>query len=44
MFKKAAKEVFYRKLQTTIANVGKGNIKIVIVDLNAKIGSDNTGC
>ena len=37
------KEEFYIKLQNTIGNQRNGNIKILMGDLNAKIGSDNIG-
>ena len=39
----ARKEAFYEQLQTVLDKVPKRDIKILMGDLNAKIGSDNTG-
>ena len=36
------KESFYDQLSTTLDKIRKGDIKIVMGDLNAKVGSDNT--
>ena len=37
------KEEFYRQLQTTMDNTPTADIKILMGDMNAKLGSDNTG-
>lgn len=37
------KEVFYRRLQSTTDNYRNENIKVLMNDLTAKIGLDNTG-
>jgi exonuclease III len=37
------KEQFYNKLQHTIDKQPKGDIKVLMGDLNAKVGNDNTG-
>lgn len=37
------KDDFYELLSSTLDNVRKGDILIVMGDLNAKVGSDNTG-
>lgn len=36
------KEIFYSQLASTMRKIKKGDIKIVMGDLNAKVGSDNT--
>lgn len=33
---------FYKKFKNTIDSLVNGNIKIVLIDLNANVGSDNT--
>nr|CAH8843517.1 unnamed protein product [Trichobilharzia regenti] len=37
------KEAFYRQLQAIMDNVPNGDIKILMGDMNAKLGGDNTG-
>ncbi|CAH8489250.1 unnamed protein product [Heterobilharzia americana] len=37
------KEEFYRQLQSTLDKTSVGNIKILMGDMNAKLGADNTG-
>lgn len=37
------KEAFYSKLAQTFSSIQKGHIKLLIGDLNAKIGGDNSG-
>jgi hypothetical protein len=37
------KDEFYEQLSSTLNNVRKGDILIVMGDLNARVGSDNTG-
>nr|CAH8872990.1 unnamed protein product [Trichobilharzia regenti] len=37
------KEEFYRQLQATMDNTPAGDIKILMGDMNAKLGPDNTG-
>ena len=37
------KEKFYSRLSTVIQNCPRRNIAIMMGDINAKIGSDNTG-
>ncbi|CAG5124343.1 unnamed protein product [Candidula unifasciata] len=39
----SVKEEFYMQLQNIINNETRGNLKMLMGDLNAKIGSDNTG-
>ncbi|CAH8455416.1 unnamed protein product [Heterobilharzia americana] len=37
------KEDFYRQLQSTLDKTSVGDIKILMGDMNAKLGGDNTG-
>jgi hypothetical protein len=37
------KEAFYRQLAETCLKIGRGDIKILMGDLNAKVGSNNQG-
>ncbi|CAH8292472.1 unnamed protein product [Heterobilharzia americana] len=37
------KEEFYRQLQSTLDKTSVGDIKILMGDMNAKLGGDNTG-
>lgn len=36
------KDSFYHQLNTVLSNIPKGDIKIIIGDLNAKVGNDNS--
>lgn len=43
MDKENVKDDFYSQLAVTVKNIKKGDIKIVMGDLNAKVGTDNVG-
>ena len=42
MKKEEAKEEFYNRLQNVLDETSRRNIKILMGDTNAKVGSDNT--
>jgi exonuclease III len=39
-----AKDDFYEQLQTTISKVPLRDILLIMIDMNDKVGDDNTGC